>query len=148
MADDGAELLRGRRKVVNADYRGTLLILCMACQVVPTAMAVAPGAMSRSKLARVVIHLGSVGLGVAAFVYAPNGPLQNAVFAVSLMALMEYRSFVLLEQAFERRHQRAPRVSGLIRRFDMAWEDRWMSLACFGLGLAAMFIVIEVARAA
>jgi hypothetical protein len=129
---------------MNASYREMLILLCILCQLVPSAMAFSPATMTRSKIARLTVHVGAVGLWVAAAIYLPLGPLRYSVFAVALMALFQYWAFVLLEGAFERRYHRAPQVSSLMRRFDTKFEDKLMSLACWGLGFVAACVVVVV----
>jgi hypothetical protein len=96
------------------------------------------------------IHLGGIGLCVAAFAYSAQGPLRGGLLAMALLAPIQYWMFVLLEGSFERRYHRAPRVSSLVRRFDMNMEDRFMSLACWGLGLGlgivAVFVIMALYR--
>jgi hypothetical protein len=120
---------------MTTDYAEAILLVGISCQVVPTVMASAPTATTRSRFVRMATHVACVGLFVAAFEYSEQGPLRAALIALGLLAPIQYWMFVLLEGAFERRYHRAPMVSSLIQRFDMKLEDRFMSLACWGLGL-------------
>ena len=135
---------------MTTSYPEAILLVGISCQVVPTVMASAPAAMTRSRFVRIATHLVGIGLLVAAFEYSAQGPLRVGLIALALLAPIQYWMFVVLEGAFERRYHRAPIVSSLIRRFDMKLEDRFMSLACAGLGLGlgivAAFVIMALYR--
>jgi hypothetical protein len=124
-----------------------ILLVGISCQVVPTVMASAPASTTRSIFVRIAIHLAAIGLFVAACEYSDPGPMRTGLIALALLAPIQYWMFVVLERAFERRYQREPVVSALIRRFDMKLEDRFMSLACAGLGLGLGVVAAFVTRA-
>lgn len=131
---------------MSADYTVKLVLLGALCQIVPTVMAISPAAMTRSRACRLAVHLGSIALGIWGLIFLRQNPLQLSVVMLSVMTCTEYWVFVVLEQNFEKKYGREPKVSGLVRRYDMNWEDRWMSLACFVLSIGAMFLVIVVGR--
>jgi hypothetical protein len=100
--------------------------------------------MTSARIARLAIHVGSVGLGLLAFLCIPVGSLRNPAVAVPLLASIQYWTVVWLEGVFERRYHRAPRVMFLVSVLGTKWEDRLISLAYFILALAAGFVVIAV----
>jgi hypothetical protein len=125
-----------------------VLLVGIACQVVPNVMASAPAPMTRSIFFRIATHLVAIALFVASYEYSDLRPLRVGLIALALLAPIQYWMFVVLERAFERRYQRTPVVSGLIRRFDMKLEERFISLACagLGLGLVAAFVTRAFCR--
>jgi hypothetical protein len=135
---------------MTGSYIDAILLLGFSCQVVPTVMAIAPAAMVRSRFVRIATHLAGIGLCVAALEYSVQGPLRDGLIALAVLVPIQYWIFVLLEEAFERRYQRAPIVSSLIRRFNMKMEDRLMSLACalsgLGLGIVAGLVIMALYR--
>jgi hypothetical protein len=135
---------------MTASYGEAILIVGLSCQVVPNVMASAPATMARSRFVRIAAHLAGIGLCVAAFEQSDQGAMRAGLIALAVLVPIQYWIFVLLEEAFERRYQRAPIVSSLIRRFDMKMEDRFMSLWCglsgLGLGIVAAFVLMALYR--
>ena|SRR5579863_8212772 len=121
-----------------------MLVLVLACFMVPGAVAIAPGTMTSSRIARLAIMAASIGLGLSGFLCVPIGWVRNPIVAISLLALIQYWVVFWLEGIFELRYHRAPRVTFLVAITGTKWEDRLVSLAYFALALAAALIVTAV----
>lgn len=125
-------------------YRETLILLCVFCQVVPSVAAFSPATKTRFLVARLTIYFGSIGLGLGALIFIPVGPLKRAVYAASLMVLLQYLIFALLRRGFEKKYGRTPTVTLLDGYRNAKWEDRRMSLVCWFLSVAAIFLVLMI----
>src|SRR5438270_576875 len=106
-----------------------MFLAVIMCMLVPAALAIAPFAMTRSKVAGAVIQITCVSSGVLCFLYLPDGPLRRPLLAVSLLALAQYWVICLLEKWFETRYGRAPTVNFLVSRLHIEGKDSLMTLA-------------------
>jgi hypothetical protein len=124
-----------------------LLFFIGVCFIVPGVTAIAPDRMARSRIARIIIHVGCLGVAVAALVAVSDSTVQRSLIGFACVALLQYWAVVLLVGMYERRYDRAPGlVLFLVSRMGLEWRDRLMVLAWWLLWLGGVWAVGAVSK--
>lgn len=130
-------------------HRDADFLFGVSCLVIPCLLSISRGQAVRSRVARLGIHVASVGLAAGALVLDMEPSTRSAVLMVALFFVSPSVLDLCGNGASIRETPRAaPGVHGVGSRTSPTREDRRLSLTYWCVSIAAMLVVIEVASRA